>query len=272
MKTRALLGIFCVFTVFIFGCEKKSANIQPKGNPADYFPTKAGTTWIYKITLGQVKPLRYEETHWPQRKGDSSIVMATRGLFLASFDKDEKKEFLLKIRIKGSAPKQGKMEYPIGVELEIEQDEFGIFEYHKQVFFAATPHGGFMAHRVETRDYDSPGAPQTNVWGGWGAEDGYTMPIVFFAREPGIGISMGDKSPDTLYFLGADKSPSGHSDALHFQRRVEPHEKKPGEDLNDLDKGFTEDIWYARGKGLVYLLQKVDDQVSMTWVLMNFTN
>jgi len=269
MRTRRLLVLFFAVLIglFVFSCPKENDS-QPGGDPGDYFQTKVGTAWTYKITLGEVKPLKYEEVVWPQ--GGSAIRMATRGLFLASFNKEEKKEFSLKIRVKGLASKQGKIEYPIGVELEIEQDEFGIFEYHKQVFFAATPHGGFTAHRVETRGYDSPGAP-SNSWGGWGADDGYTMPLVFFAEKPGTRISIGDKSPDSLLFIGIEKSPLGHSDSLHFQRKVEPSEKKPGNDLGDLEKGFTEDTWFARGKGLVYLVQKIDGEISMIWTLTGFS-
>jgi len=268
MRTRRLLALFfaVLISLFIFSCPKENDS-QPRGDPGDYFPTKVGTAWTYKVVLGEINPLRYGEVVWPQ--GGSAIRMATRGFFTASFNKDEKKEFFLKMRVKGLASKQGKIEYPIGVELEIEQDEFGIFEYHKQVFFAATPHGGFTAHRVETRDYDSPGAPSSS-WGGWGADDGYTMPLVFFAEKPGTKISIGDKSPDSLLFIGMDTSPLGNSNCLHFQRKVASADKKAGEDLSDLGKEFTEDTWFARGKGLVYLVQKVEGKVSMTWSLTDF--
>ena len=224
MRTRRLLVLFfaVLISLFIFSCPKENDS-QPRGDPGDYFLTKVGTAWTYKVVLGEINPLRYGEVVWPQ--GGSAIRMATRGFFIASFNKDEKKEFLLKMRVKGLAPKQGRIEYPIGVELEIEQDEFGIFEYHKQVFFAATPHGGFTAHRVETWDYDSPGAPSSS-WGGWGADDGYTMPLVFFAEKPGTKISIGDKSPDSLLFIGMDTSPLGNSNCLHFQRKVASADKK----------------------------------------------
>jgi len=204
---------------------------------------------------------------WPQGKG--RIVMATRGFFLASFSEDKTKDFLLKIRIKGLTSKQAELEYPLGVELEVLQDDFGIFEHHKKMFFAGTPHGGLMVHRVETRDYDSPGAPSSGIWGGWG-EDGFTMPLVFFAKRPGTGIGMGDKSPDILFFEGQEKSPLGHKDSLHFQRKVEPSKKKPGEELDEIDKGFIEDTWFAKGIGLVHLVQKIDNEISMEWILLTF--
>ena len=195
--------------------------------------------------------------------------MATRGFFMGSFG--EEKEFFLKMRIKGLAPKQGRMEYPIGVELEILEDGFGIFEDHKQVFFAATSRGGLMAHRVVTRGYNSPGAPSGGQWGRWGAEDGYSRPLVFFAEEPGTQISIGDNSPDSLLFTGISNSPSGHRNCLHFLRVVKKDKKEVGEDLSELEKRFTEDVWYAKGKGLVYLIQKVGGKVSMTWTLKNFS-
>lgn len=274
MRTQRLAVLFLV-SLFLFSCSKKEDG-QPKGNPRDYFPTKIGTTWTYKITLGKVRPLRYETVTWPQ--GNTGIVMASRGFYPGSFGED-KQEFILKMRVKGRALKQGKMQYPIGVELEILEDEFGVFENHKQVFFAATDSGGFIAHWVKTRDYSSPGAPRTNAWGGWGAEDGYTMPVIFFAARPGTQISMGEGSPDSLTFVGPDDSlkPNGR---LQFLRVVKPAkkeerhegvtEKKFGKGLTDLEKGFEEHMWFTKGKGLVLLKQTIDGETSMKWLLIDF--
>lgn len=247
----------------------KEDNVRPQGSPKDFFPTKVGTTWTYKISLGEVKPLNYEVVMWP--RGKSGVTMATRGFFMGSLT-GEKREFTLKIRVKGLASKQGVLKYPIGVELEIEEDELGVFDNCKQVFLAAASSGGFMAHMVIIKDRNSLGAPSSGSWGGWGEEDGYSMPIIFFIRDPGTQISMGENSSDSILFTGVSKLPVGNLKGLHFQRVVGATEKKPGEELSGLDQGFTEDTWFVRGKGLSYLVQRVNSKVSMTWTLVDFSD
>jgi len=185
------------------------------------------------------------------------------------------------LKIKGDAKKQGGLEYPIGTELLVEKDELQVFFEAKQIFLATTPHGGFMTHRVVTYSSDTPGSPNY----GYGTEDGYSMGIVFFLRKPGIRISMGrsekKESVDSLLFVDIEPIPGTRTPGFHFLRRVLPSEKegktekesadKEDGDAGNLGKGFTEDTWFDWGKGLVYLQQKVDGKVSMTWKLVDFS-
>ena len=241
-----------------------------KNNPSAFFPTETGTEWIYRVDLKEVDPLTYNEVAWPQ--GEKSLVMATRGRIMP-FSKEAKgkKVFTLDYKIKGKAEKQGELQYPIGAELQIVKDDLEVFRDVKNVFFAASPSGGFMALLVATYSPDSSGAPRDS-WGGWNQKNGFAKQIFFFAREPGTGISNGD-SPDTLVFMGSEKKEALGENlvCLHFHRIVEGSKKEKGDEAASiLDKPFTEDTWFALGKGLILLEQKVDKKPSMTWTLTEF--
>jgi len=242
-----------------------------EGEPSDWFPTSAGTKWTYKIDVGEIEPLNYREVTWPLGNG-RSITYSTRGRFRALLEDEARKTFVLEVRVKGSTTKQGPLEYPAGVELEIEKDELGIFEDAQQVFWAVAGSGRFMAHEVVTYSPDTPGAP-TGAWGSWGQKEGYSMRLVFFAEKPGIEIGMGKEPRDTLLFTGVDTQVPQYEGIplLHFLRTVQPAQKEEGETMSYLDKGFTEDTWFAKEKGLVRLEQKVDGKTSIVCTLPQFS-
>jgi hypothetical protein len=255
------------------GCDPtenaQSFEQRPAGKPSDYFPTRVGTKWVYAIKIGEMEPIHYRETSWPL--GETRVAYATRGRFMPLLDDRPKKDFILAISVKSLASKQGPLEYPSGVELEIEQDELGIFESAKQVFWAISP-GRFMAHEVITYSPDTPGAPIGGLWGGWGQEDGYSMRLVFFADKPGIQIGLGREPVDTLLFDGIDTQVPSYegTPCLHFVRQVEPSKPNDEERLMDSRKiAFTEHIWFARNKGLVRLEQRREG-IAMVWKLVQF--
>jgi len=274
---KVLLVACLVIPVLFAGCKKNSKSQNsvislPAGEPIDYLPIAPGTVLVYKIELGDVEPLVYKEVIWPQTKG--SIVMVTRSRFWGAIkqsDKEQKKVFLLKMKVKGPAAKQGGLEYPVGVELTVEKDELGVYQDAKQVFWAATSKGRFMCHEVVTYSSDTPGSPQAGAWGNWGAEEGFSMRILFFGERPDTQVGMGKDSKDKLLFDGIKPVPGSSDSGLHFVRTVEPQAKKENIgsiksiDSSMLDKGFREDSYFLKGKGLVYLEQKVDGKTSMIW-------
>jgi len=271
-KTMAgLIAIIALVSVAMFvGCIDKPVDKAVEGEPGDYFPTSTGMKWVYQIEIGEVEPLNYKEISWPL--GKREITYSTRGRFRPLLEETPPKTFLLEMRVKGPAAKQGPLEYE-GVELEIEKDELGIFdEYAKQVFWSTTRGGRFMAQEVVTYSPYMPGAP-TGSWGGWGQGDGYSMRLIFFGDEPGTRIGMGKEPQDALLFVGIDTQvPQDEgTPLLHFLRTVESSERKKGEEQSHLGKGFTEDMWFARGKGMVRLEQKVEGETSMTWSLIQFS-
>lgn len=112
---------------------------QPIGGPRDYFPIDIGREWTYEIKIGEVEPIFYNETMWSQ--GSMTVVYSTIGRFLPLLEDMVPEIFLLRIKVKGPAEKQGLLEYPVGVKLTIEIDELGIFEDHEEVFWAITGSG-----------------------------------------------------------------------------------------------------------------------------------
>lgn len=265
MKKSIFLALLvCIFLSFMaVGCNKKSSDSSGSsgdlssniGVPADYFPTEKGCRWEYEITIGKAEPLQFRITTWPM--GDKGVRMATRSRFLPLISSgNPKSSFILAYSIKGPVEKAGPYAWS-PVELKIERDDLGIYKDVKNVYLIHAP--DYLSMEVVTYSPDSPGAPG-GTWGSWGQEDGYSDRIIFFADKPMIARSIIDS--DMLLFLGLDGK------ELHFCRQVSAEEKS--EDV--LGSAFTEDLWYAKGKGLVKLQQKINGEVSMTWNLKKFSS
>ncbi len=242
----------------------------PPREPLLYLPVKAGTIMTYRIEIGEEEPLGYREILWP--RGNSRIRMGTRSRFIGYIKNKDKNDFCLKMRIKGFAEKQGGLQYPIGVELEILEDELGVFDNAKQVFWAATLSGTFTVHEVVTFSPYTPGAP-SGSYGSYSSDEGFSMNILYFGEKPGISIGLGDSPIDTLTYIGEETVPGTGHTGLIFLRLVESQDKKQfGEhDVSPLSKTFTEEKWFEMGKGLTRLEQEVEGRRSMTWVLESFT-
>lgn len=236
--------------------------LPPSENPRDYFPMDAGNQWDYKVQIYGDYPLLYQETSWPVNS-EKALVYSTRGIY---YQANDDKTHELSFRVKGIVPEQGPFRIAKGVELEILKDSLQIFGDDDVTGVYWVPfEDRFMINLVTTYSPHSMGAPY-NSWGGWGQEDGHSRRIVFFASEPGTGIRAGDSSDSTL-FTGIDYNAPGYqgSACLHFLRQVEADEEP-----SQLGKSFTEDMWYAKGKGLVLLEQKIEGKTSMTWTLEKF--
>lgn len=281
-RTILKMGVAMVLVAIVFGCGRNESDKekpasprsesslpipgQPPGKPGDFFPSQVGWTWTYEITIGDAEPLRYNETAWPL--GDKWIVYATRRRFPPVVKGEGEKTFHLVIRSKATATKQGPLEYPIGIELDVVEDELGVYEDAKQVFWAISTSGRFMAHLVTTYDPRSaPGGSRGGAWGRWGQEEGYSMRLIFFGDQPGTQIGMGNEPADKLLFEGIDTNAEGYAGQplLRFIRSVEGSRDDQSDRI--LDRAFTEEMWYAKGKGLVRLVQKVEGKTSMTWTL-----
>lgn len=232
----------------------------------DFFPSATGQSFTYTIEVREAEPLAYEETLWPLG-GDQVMGYSSRRRFAAAMDGTKK--FTLTMTVKGPAAKQGPLQYPKGVELVVVTDELGIYQDAKQVFWAirgSSDTHDFAAQQVVTYDQFSPSAP---TGGGFGmvTDDGFAQQLLFFEQKPGVSIGFGDKPVDTLTYVGVEQSAPGYTSGpiLHFRREVKDSDKKE----SVLDSGFTEDMWFAQGKGLVVLEQKVDGKTSMVWTLAN---
>jgi hypothetical protein len=152
--------------------------------------------------------------------------------------------------------------YPTGVvrELTVEKDDLRYFGGAKQVFWAVTPALAFDV--TEIRIIDPVNGPiHVGVRG-----DGYEQKDLFFCDEsppPPHELSRENVMSVICYGIETDVIGFEGTECHHVQRKV-----KPSVDSNEkLPMGWTEDMWFARGKGLVRLVQKVEGKTSMTWVL-----
>jgi hypothetical protein len=239
--------LLAAFLAFSFLC------CQSSGQPNDYFPTKPGTTLTYKIEIGEVTPLLYEEVDWPQGKGYDST--ASRGVFVAATkqpDGTRKKTFCLVMRVVGSTPKLN------GVEVAVEKDDLGVYENAKQVFWSATADGQFMCREVVIYPPYEPRAPQGFTG------DGCSTRTMFFSGKQASQQDVADDSQDRLIFKGTSVVPGLHVFGLHFVRTVESNPNSSS-GVDYLNQGFEEHSYFVKGKGLVFRQQKIGGKVSMTW-------
>jgi hypothetical protein len=277
--------------------DRRNNNLPPSGHPRDFFPSEPGATWVYSVeVLGDDPPLKYEEVSWPISEG-RAVTYATRGI-IHKFDRpleegtestNATKSYSLEMCVKGRAAQQGRLKYPLGVELKVLKDDLGIFENAKEVFWAITESGRFTVHLVITYDPDTPGAgaPVGGAFGRWGQGDGSSMRHIFFVDKPFVGIGA-QGSPDSLGFFGVKKDAIGFdgteakgfegTECLYFRRIVEAAKKLDAEAVTPeipasadrLNSAFEEHMWYARGKGLVRLEQRVNKKPTMIWTLEEF--
>lgn len=262
--TIVVLVLFVFSVLFVGGCSKKEQAENPVNRAIQYFPMFLNTTWTYKITLGEVEPLFYEEVRWPQGKG--YLIYANSGRFVGAIKEENKgKDLALVLRIKGFAQKQGGLQYPFGLKIEVVEDDLMIFREAKDLFFAGIPNR-FMFHQVVIHD-GSESPANSGMYGG--GEDGFSMRIFFFASSSGTSIGMGEEPKDSILFTGMEKIPGTQEEGMHFLRKVLSRNEKGVND--ELGGAFTEDTWFARGKGLVRLEQKRDGKIAMTWVLEKFS-
>lgn len=270
---KKIKGIVVILSILIIsltlpGCGGK--NDGGSGDLSDYFPIDTGKEWTYKITIGEAEPLSYREIVW-DLKGGGTLIQSAMRRFLPLLEENSPDKFLLKIAVKRPAAPQELLNYPIGVELTIEEDELGIFAEYEKVFWAMTSSGRFMAEQMVTYSPLKPWAP-SNALGSHGRKNAYSNRLLLFEAEPGAKLSgMGSITlVDMIYYEGIDNNLPGYegNGCLHFKRVVVLKkgnwDREPEPPLN---KDFTEDTWFAKGIGLVRLEQKVEGVPSMTWTL-----
>jgi len=228
----------------------------------NYFPTYTGTKWVYEITLGEITPLFFRDVFWTGNDGKISVIRVRGRLPGPKISRDSLK---LVISVKGPVTKRWPLDND-GVELVIEKDDIRIFQDRKQVFWSMMTRVDmitFVRDRFEVTEVItfSPHlgwAPGGLLPGGGMLEkDGYLERFIFFDAEPTTGLRRGrsEDLPDELTFIGLDNS------HLHFIRQINASEQ---------GKGFTEETWFAKDRGLVRFEQKVEGRVSMKWKLVQF--
>lgn len=234
----------------------------PEKDFPEYQPVKIGTTWTYQIKIGEVEPIFYKEIRW-HTYNQELITTATRGRFLGYMKNPQKKEFLLKLAIDSIAPTQCELEYGNGYKLKIISDELVVYPEALNLYWAITPNSsGFQLLEVIEMDPEGPFSAVRPM-----TKQGCALSMKIYAQSPGVSISVGPSGADSILFMGFEAIPGTNQKGLHYLRTVKAKEED-NFPRSDLDDSFTEDSYYQEGIGLVFLQQKVNGKVSMTWTLV----
>ncbi len=238
----------------------------------DYFPSAPGTEWVYEIidrTSKPYAPLSVDQITWPM--GEQFCRITGRGLLFSRTQ--ESGPYTLAIRVAGIAARQGRLQFPKAIVLKIIRDDLGIFRDAREIFWAFIPDDKMHSvQQIITYLPNASGAP------GHQREDGYLYRMAFFVGKPGIAQSASPPEQpaetvvERLLFLGMDTAPAeaGGQPCLHFLRIVDANSDFSDHEPSYLDKGFVEELWYAKDRGLVRLEQRIDGEISMIWALAKY--
>jgi len=218
----------------------------------DYFPMDVGREWTYKIEIGKVKPMIYENVAII-KGNDDYYYFPLVGSLNASSDAD----CYLKIMVK--SPYQ-EAERLMSVELEVLEDDLGIFRFNTKLFWGME---GFSSQTAILQAVEYANGNLMSVYPYpelANAEEVVSERVIFLWGEGRIV----QEDKDSFGFRNIDKNVPGYQGipCWHFLREVHP-------DKSTQAKSFTEDYWYAPEKGLVRLEQKVEGIISMVWILEN---
>lgn len=278
MKEWKSLAVF-VFTLLLLGIFSAFSHAYPLSNfeAKEYFPTKTGTRWEYEIVEGEDygdKPVYAHTIIW--RREDGSLnKFSKRGEFSQFSKYSTPYKLVLSVRGTAYLDWYDSSYTRNSVELRVEKDELGIFKDCVEVYWTwkdaildnlfvemVTTYKPTAISSIE--DYSS------SLHSYYNRKKPYALRIFFFNNSPKYAMWYGDKdeADEYLLFVGAD------GPELYFVRRV----KKPKEDntsylsfLGNSEYAFEEHMWFAKGKGLVRLVQVKRGDKTMIWKLVNFT-
>ncbi len=233
---------------------------------ADYFPAKPGLSWTYKIEIGKVEPAYVQEVRWHADE-DSLVISRVRGRYPSLIEDPNKKEFLLELAVEKAASEQCELTYPQGYKLKIIRDELGYYQDAVNVYWALSYSDGLQILEVTEIDPRN-GISMLGPTFFSSSLKGCSLNMKLFSQTPGISISMDQENIDKLLFLGIEPVPTTKEKGLHFVRIIEQSEEDAhGSSTEAFGKKITEDMYFVKGIGLVYLQQKIEDITSMTWTL-----
>lgn len=246
----AMVGV----SIFISGCT------STQSNPWEYFPMDINTQWHYKIFADDDNPLLRETIKWPY--GSRVSTYSAKGIYSAKAGKS----YDLILKVKGPSGK-----YPDEVIIEAVKDDLKIFEAGaggkpKEIYWSPMDKdkGAVAINQKIMFDWSyAPFASPSFI-------DGYSNKVIFLVDSPGTAFVKQSDPNTPLIFVGTDYNVPGYDGqpCLHLLRQILPDSSTK---TSSFDKHFTEDMWFAKGKGLVRLEQKIEGKRSMTWTLENFT-
>lgn len=251
-KIGVILALSLVFLCFTAGCTNPEKDFS--GKLEDYFPTDLNSEWHYKVDV-YGDPLFYDVQRWPV--GDLAVSYSTRGRSIKS---EGTYDLKLKVIRKVETPEQ------ITAEVKIIEDGFGIFRTVQALYWMELGRNSGKPMFIQRTEYPSYYSPLP--W--YSISPGLSERMLLFSAKKGVirtRINSNNEiiEDQDLQFLGQENY--NGMPCLVFLRTVYPEEKSTD---SHLSKGFTEQLWFGKGKGLIRLEQKIDGQTSMTWTLEKF--
>ena len=274
---KKVIMIFIIF-MFFFGFGNASGDVRSKIFETqikniefsklpniifeNYFHPKVGDKIIYKIELGNVEPLYYRKIFWPQIRDHSSST--SRGIFFAAANEEnrgKRRTFTLALKIKDIKRDQREILCcgHFAFELIVETDELGVYQGARRVIWEKSRFGWNEILVFSLCASVSPTGHDTEGFS--------TRPL----SSNNLIRKVETNSIDDLILIGEGFTPGTKSSAIHFVRMVHDGKNINGDQADNglyLNKAFEEHTYFVKGKGLVFLEQKVEGKTSMTWRLV----
>lgn len=227
----------------------------------DYFPIGHGMKWVYEIQVyGQV-PMRQELVRW-LTNGSMLLTLQCDRLGRAFSDSLFARN-ILEMRVSQRDSKHA--------EIEIAEDGLGIFKYIDRLCYIVEEDNSIVRLIVwEPATIWDPRGFQAFI----GSSPAFSDRVVFFMGSPGQVLA-DDDAWESITFLAEDERLPGFEgkSIMRFLRVVRlVDEQLILRDGAESGSGFTEEMWYEKGRGLVRLEQRVDDTVSMVWRLISYSD
>lgn len=257
-KYLGLIAIVAIAAVLAAGCVgNKTSNAQnsptsaiTKHGASEFFPIDPGTEWSYKIDIGAADPKLVYTIVWDTASGQDTRTFTDSYLLSEKIKAPEC--CYLKIKVENVAYR----DEAYAVKLNVTRDDLGVYERfgHSKArdayWIVADNADEFIASKIVSLpagDFSIVSPDMTVL----------SLQLLFFDPKNGIHTRK-LLNGDPLELIGYDNDAPGCGDdiCMHFVRTPR------GTDI-------AEDIWYAPGKGLVRLEQRVNGEPSMTWTLEN---
>ena len=247
-----LILVLCGTLSAIVSChEVKDA--RATRTAADYLPFLPGQTWYYSVVIGEVEPLAYRPISFPTGDGRFGIVV-NRGLLVYESGHDltfTQGRFSVRITDMIVGGMEGREPGDTAYHLEVLEDDLRITRGVSGLYFIVS-HGEMLIVYLR-QTFDPSSTP-----GAWRVADEYADDDYGFFDQPiftydSAGLSIGE---DQTFFGGAARG-----DTVVFVRKV------AGSDSVDIadhfKKRFSEYYCFLPGKGLVEVLQSVQNKLSL---------
>ena len=208
----------------------------------DFCPQE-GQVVEYNITLAVDQPAYQQFTqYW--HTPDETVTTIVRREISGPKSPDP---FILKLRIGEQISEPGNYQGMTGWPIEILQDDIGIYQDVKELFWAYRDEESprYIAE-ICVFDAQEQGPPDTVV-----QSDGKSIRPIFLLGRPNSSLWLGDEKNDTLFYIGLMNK------TRHFERRVDA--------INEEEPAFSEKTVFEVGSGLTELEQWLDGDMTMRW-------